>query len=165
MFVVLECRHVVWYPDVDRLDWGNQLRLLLCAADFLIYWLNGDFPPKQCMRYVFYYLFPTLSICLAAQNALNALTVIRDEKFFSYIFVCYQVFLKGVCVFFFKSDVDCWVLETQSAYKLNYASWIKIDQLMSLALFFARHVSNASTFIFRSLRLCVGILLCKDRVI
>ena len=30
---------------------------------------------------------------------------------------------------------------------------------MSLALFFAQHVSNASTFIFRSLRLCVGILL------
>ena len=29
---------------------------------------------------------------------------------------------------------------------------------MSLALFFAQHVSNASTFIFRSLRLCVGIL-------
>ena len=39
-------------------------------------------------------------------------------------------------------------------------SWIKIDQLMSLALFFAaQHVSNASTFIFRSLWLCVGILL------
>jgi hypothetical protein len=33
---------------------------------------------------------------------------------------------------------------------------------MSLALFFAQHVLNASTFIFRSLRLCVGILLCKD---
>jgi len=32
---------------------------------------------------------------------------------------------------------------------------------MSLALCFAQHVSNASTFIFRSLRLCVGILLCK----
>ena len=30
---------------------------------------------------------------------------------------------------------------------------------MSLALFFAQHVSNAGTFIFRSLRLCVGILL------
>jgi len=30
---------------------------------------------------------------------------------------------------------------------------------MSLALFFAQHVSNVSTFIFRSLRLCVGILL------
>ena len=29
---------------------------------------------------------------------------------------------------------------------------------MSLALFFAQHVTNASTFIFRSLRLCVGIL-------
>ena len=29
---------------------------------------------------------------------------------------------------------------------------------MSLALFFAQQVSNASTFIFRSLRLCVGIL-------
>ena len=38
-------------------------------------------------------------------------------------------------------------------------SWIKTDQLMSLALFFAQHVSNASTFIFRSLRLFVGILL------
>ena len=34
-------------------------------------------------------------------------------------------------------------------------SWIKIDQPMSLALFFAQRVSNASTFIFRSLRLCV----------
>ena len=33
---------------------------------------------------------------------------------------------------------------------------------MSLALFFAPHVSNASTFIFRSLRLCVGILLWFD---
>ena len=33
---------------------------------------------------------------------------------------------------------------------------------MSLALFFAKHVSNASTFIFRSLRLCVGILLWFD---
>ena len=40
--------------------------------------------------------------------------------------------------------------------------WIKIDQLMSLALFFAQLVSNASTFIFRSLRLCVGILLWFD---
>ena len=40
--------------------------------------------------------------------------------------------------------------------------WIKIDQLMSLALFFVQHVSNASTFIFRSLRLCVGILLWFD---
>ena len=33
---------------------------------------------------------------------------------------------------------------------------------MSLALFFAQHVSNASTFIFRSLRLCVGMLLRFD---
>ena len=42
-------------------------------------------------------------------------------------------------------------------------SWIKIiDQLMSLALFFAQHVSNASTFIFRSLWLRVGILLWFD---
>jgi len=41
-------------------------------------------------------------------------------------------------------------------------SLIKIDQLMSLALFFAQHVSNASTFIFRSLRLCVGILYWFD---
>ena len=40
--------------------------------------------------------------------------------------------------------------------------WIKIDQLMSLALCFAQHVSNASTFIFRSLRLCVGVLLWFD---
>ena len=46
-------------------------------------------------------------------------------------------------------------------------SWIKIDQLMSLGLFFAaQHVSNASTFIFRSLdcvwvycsgSMCVGV--------
>jgi len=41
-------------------------------------------------------------------------------------------------------------------------SWIKIDQLMSLALFFAQRVSNASTFIFRSLRLCVGLWLGCD---
>ena len=33
---------------------------------------------------------------------------------------------------------------------------------MSLALFFAQHVSKASTFIFRSLRLCEGILLWFD---
>ena len=33
---------------------------------------------------------------------------------------------------------------------------------MSLALFFAQHVSNARTFIFRSLRLSVGILLWFD---
>jgi hypothetical protein len=33
---------------------------------------------------------------------------------------------------------------------------------MSIALFFAQHVSNASTFIFRSLRVCVDILLCFD---
>ena len=33
---------------------------------------------------------------------------------------------------------------------------------MSLSLFFAQHVSNGSTFIFRSLRLCVGILLWFD---
>ena len=33
---------------------------------------------------------------------------------------------------------------------------------MSLALFFAQHVSNASTFIFMSLRLCVGVLLWFD---
>ena len=39
-------------------------------------------------------------------------------------------------------------------------SWIKIDQMVSLFLFFAaQHISNASTFIFRSLRLCVGRLL------
>jgi hypothetical protein len=47
----------------------------------------------------------------------------------------------------------------------SICNWIKIDQLMSLTLLFAQHVSNASTFIFRSLRLCVGIPLCKDRVI
>ena len=42
-------------------------------------------------------------------------------------------------------------------------SWIKIDQPMSFVLFFAaQRVSNASTFIFRSLRLCVGILLWFD---
>ena len=33
---------------------------------------------------------------------------------------------------------------------------------MSLALFFAQHVSNASTIISRSMRLCVGILLWFD---
>ena len=33
---------------------------------------------------------------------------------------------------------------------------------MSIALFFAQHVSNVSTFIFRSFRLCVGILFCLD---
>ena len=33
---------------------------------------------------------------------------------------------------------------------------------MSLVLFFAQHVLNASTFIFRSLQLCVGILLWFD---
>ena len=33
---------------------------------------------------------------------------------------------------------------------------------MSLALFFAEHVSNAGTSIFRSLRLCVGVLLWFD---
>ena len=33
---------------------------------------------------------------------------------------------------------------------------------MSLALFFARHISNASTFIFKSLRLCAGVLLWFD---
>ena len=33
---------------------------------------------------------------------------------------------------------------------------------MSLPLFFAQHVSNASTSIFRSLRLCVGILVWFD---
>ena len=33
---------------------------------------------------------------------------------------------------------------------------------MSRALFFAQRVSNVSTFIFRSLRLCVGILLWFD---
>ena len=42
-------------------------------------------------------------------------------------------------------------------------SRIKMYQLMSLALFFAaQHVSNPSTFIFRSLRLCVCILLRFD---
>ena len=39
---------------------------------------------------------------------------------------------------------------------------LKIDQLMSLALLFAQHVSDASTFIFRSLQLCVDILLWFD---
>jgi len=34
---------------------------------------------------------------------------------------------------------------------------------MSLVLFFAQHVSNDSTFIFKSLRMCVGLLLCNDR--
>jgi len=33
---------------------------------------------------------------------------------------------------------------------------------MSLALFFAQHVSNASTVIFRSLRMCVVTLLWFD---
>ena len=33
---------------------------------------------------------------------------------------------------------------------------------MLLALFFAQHVSNATTFILRNLRLCVGILLWFD---
>jgi len=33
---------------------------------------------------------------------------------------------------------------------------------MSLALFFALHVSNANTFIFRSWLLCVGIMLWFD---
>jgi hypothetical protein len=33
---------------------------------------------------------------------------------------------------------------------------------MSLALFFARHISNASTFFFKSLRLCAGVLLWFD---
>ena len=33
---------------------------------------------------------------------------------------------------------------------------------MTLALFIGQHVSNASTFIFGSLRLCVGILLWFD---
>jgi hypothetical protein len=33
---------------------------------------------------------------------------------------------------------------------------------MSLALFFVQPVSNASTFIFGSLRLCVGMLLWFD---
>ena len=47
-------------------------------------------------------------------------------------------------------------------WNINSSSWIEIDQLMSLALFFAQHVSNASTFIFRSLRPCVGILLWFD---
>jgi tRNA(Arg) A34 adenosine deaminase TadA len=36
-------------------------------------------------------------------------------------------------------------------------SWIKIVQLMSLDLFFAQHVSNTSTFNFRSLRLIVDL--------
>jgi hypothetical protein len=36
-------------------------------------------------------------------------------------------------------------------------TWIEIDQLMSLALFFAQHVSYASTSIFRSLRRCVWV--------
>ena len=33
---------------------------------------------------------------------------------------------------------------------------------MLLALFYAQNVSNASTFIFKSLRLCVGILFWFD---
>ena len=49
---------------------------------------------------------------------------------------------------------------TNALNKIKY-SWIKLDQLMSLALFLAQHVSNASTFIFRILRLCVGILLVR----
>ena len=39
---------------------------------------------------------------------------------------------------------------------------MQAEALMSLALFLAQHVLNASTFIFRSLRLCVGILLWFD---
>ena len=55
-------------------------------------------------------------------------------------------------------------------HKQVFGVWIKIDQLMSLALFFAQHVSNASTLILRSLRLsvweycsgsmCVGVTVC-----
>jgi len=33
---------------------------------------------------------------------------------------------------------------------------------MSVALFFAQHVSNASSLIFRSLGLCLGVLLWFD---
>ena len=33
--MLLEYRHIVWYPDVDKRDCGNQLRMSLCAA-FLI---------------------------------------------------------------------------------------------------------------------------------
>ena len=40
-------------------------------------------------------------------------------------------------------------------------SWIKLDQLMSLALYFAaQHVSNVSTSILRSLRLICCVISC-----
>jgi len=58
--------------------------------------------------------------------------------------------------------IHCFVTSNEHEWNKQPHSWIKIDQLMSLALFFAQHVSNASTFIFRSLRLCVGILLWFD---
>ena len=66
-------------------------------------------------------------------------------------------FWSGQCL------VSCWnacVLKNKYKFYVYWTvhlrdSWIKIDKLMSLALFFAQHVSNASTFIFRSLRLCV----------
>ena len=54
-----------------------------------------------------------------------------------------------------------WILKDSKILKTG--SWIKIDQFMWLALFFAsQHVSNVSTFIFRSLWLCVSILLWFD---
>jgi len=64
--------------------------------------------------------------------------------------------------FWFVPSVLGYMWEEEEIQNKKIHSWIKIDQLMSLALFFAQHVLNASTFIFRSLRLCVGILLWFD---
>ena len=69
-----------------------------------------------------------------------------------------------------EAKVDCMRLIMSTLQTVSYVYWtvhhldiwIKIDQLMSFALFFAQHVSNASTFIFRSLRLRVSILLWFD---
>ena len=63
-----------------------------------------------------------------------------------------------------------WTLWDYCRGNITYVYWtvhhldsrIKIDQLMSLAFFFAQHFSNVSTFIFRSLRLCLGVLLWFD---
>jgi len=67
------------------------------------------------------------------------------------------VWITHKVVFYGYSFISYFIVEHNGKH-----SWIKIDQLMSLVLFFAQHVSNASTFIFRNLQLCVGILLWFD---
>jgi hypothetical protein len=69
-------------------------------------------------------------------------TLIDVKKSFVQVLINFNLSFLGKRFFYMLDSV--WILCLLELHHLF--SWIKIDQLMSLALFFAQHVSNASTF-------------------